>query len=113
MAKRPLATSEMRYQRHEQGVELDEIVSDAGLHFEMLGDTQAMLRFGKDCMVTVFVDPKGRLRVTGLQDGPTDESEKVEFSIEGEGVVDAEPTPFFWEPDFDMDKWRKRRGKKK
>lgn len=101
---------EMRYQPRGDSAELDEIVSRVGtLHFEMLGDQSAMLRFGYDCMVIIFVDPKGNLRVTGLQDGF---DEKVEFSIAGKGAVGKEPKPFFWEKGFNMDTWRaKRRGR--
>lgn len=66
-----MSDEELRYAEDNKGrVHLDEIVSHGGdLHFEMLGDQSAMLRFGVEgkCMVTIFVKG-GKLLVTGLQD---------------------------------------------
>lgn len=81
---------------------VDEIVGAGDLHLEMLSDTQAMLRFGKDgeCMVTIFVDPKGRLQITGLQDGEC----AHEYGESPQKPI--APFPYFWAHGFNMDTWR-------
>lgn len=90
-----MSDEELRYAEDDKGrVYLDEIVSHGGdLHFEMLGDQSAMLRFGVEgkCMVTIFVKG-GKLLVTGLQDW---QDAPIKYALNGK-PVDKEPTPHFW-----------------